>query len=284
MNGILNVYKPSGISSAAAVGRVRRALGYRHVGHMGTLDPIGEGVLLVGVGKGARLFNYYLGKSKTYEATFRFGEISDTLDVTGRITGTTNNVPAVYEIQSALEKFIGSLNQLPPQYSAKSVGGVRAYELARKGLIADLRPSAVTVNEFSLLKKTGDNEYLFRIDCSAGTYIRSLCRDLAESLDSLALMTSIKRTRCGTFYAENSVKINNITPDIVISLDEALVDMPRFDAPDAAYGKIVNGVPYETNASFDGDFTLYCRNELIGVAHLCGQAIRIKTYLKGELK
>lgn len=86
MNGIINAYKPSGISSAAAVGKIRHALGYRHVGHMGTLDPIGEGVLLVGIGKGARLFDYYLGKSKTYEATFKFGISSDTLDIAGNIT------------------------------------------------------------------------------------------------------------------------------------------------------------------------------------------------------
>lgn len=284
MNGILNVYKPSEISSAATVGKVRRALGYRHVGHMGTLDPIGEGVLLVGVGKGARLFDYYLGKSKTYEAAFRFGITSDTLDITGNVTEKTDNIPNERTIKDALNKFIGVQEQLPPAYSAKSVGGVRAYELARKGLAPELKPAVITVNRFDMIKTVGENEYLFRIDCSAGTYIRSLCRDLAESLGSLALMTSIKRTRCGTFFVENSVKIENITPDIVLSLDDALSEMPRFDAPDEAYKTIINGVPYKTELAPEGDFTLYCRNELIGIARVQSSCIKIKTYLKGDLK
>ncbi len=284
MNGIINAYKPSGISSAAAVGKIKHALGYGHIGHMGTLDPIGEGVLLVGVGKGARLFDHYLKKSKTYEASFAFGTCTDTLDITGKITGTTGNIPAQSDIALALKRFIGTQEQLPPAYSAKSVGGVRAYELARKGITAELKPSVITVGAFDLLRKTGENEYMFRIDCSAGTYIRSLCRDLAAGLGSLAVMTSIKRTRCGAFFAENSIKIEDITPDIVIPLNVALSDMPRYDAPDAAYKKIVNGVPYEADDAPDGEFTLYCRGELIGIGVKSDRGIKTKTFLKGDLK
>ena len=284
MNGIINAYKPSGISSAAAVGKIRHALGYRHVGHMGTLDPIGEGVLLVGIGKGARLFDYYLGKSKTYEATFKFGISSDTLDIAGNITDSTNSIPDASSISAALNSLVGKQEQLPPLYSAKSVGGVRAYELARKGIAVELKSSVITVNSFELLKEIGENEYLFRIDCSAGTYIRSLCRDLAEKLGSLAVMTSIKRTRCGKFFAENSIKLGDITPDIVVPLETALSDIERYDAPESAYKKSVNGVPYPADDAPKGEFALYCRNELIGLATVVDGAVKIKTYLKGDLK
>ena len=131
MTGIVNINKPSGISSSQAVGKVRRALGERRIGHMGTLDPMGEGVLLMGVGKCTRLFDLFLGKSKTYEASFKFGLTTDTLDITGRILDETSDIPTMSDIEARLSSFIGRQMQVPPQYSAKSIGGRRAYDLAR---------------------------------------------------------------------------------------------------------------------------------------------------------
>ena len=164
MGGVLNIYKPPGLSSAAVVGKVKHILGTRAVGHMGTLDPMGEGVLLMGVGKGTRLFDWFLGKSKTYEATFRFGIMTDTIDSTGTVTGNTDVVPTAGGIADVLPSLTGDVMQMPPAYSAKSVGGVRAYKLARAGRAVELKPAAVHIDTIELLGKTGENEYQFRIE------------------------------------------------------------------------------------------------------------------------
>lgn len=282
MNGILNINKPSGMSSAAAVGKVKRLLGTRAVGHMGTLDPIGEGVLMMGVGKGTRLFEYYLGKSKTYEAAFRFGVETDTLDVTGIETSRTDHVPTESEIIAALPRLIGACEQIPPIYSAKSIGGVRAYKLAREGKIPELKAASVTINALELLGQIGDDEYLFRIDCSSGTYVRSICRDLAYACGSLGLMTAIKRTRCGKYFVEDAVDLEKATMSDIIPLDNALSELDRFDAADADYKKLVNGVPVVSEGVPVGKFALYCRGELLGIANNTEEGIRIKTYLKED--
>lgn len=279
-SGVVNIYKESGPSSSAIVGKVKRALGTRAVGHMGTLDPMGEGVLLVGVGKGTRLFEYYLSKTKTYEATFRFGCTSDTLDVTGNITAETA-APTQEQIERVLPLLVGTQNQIPPSYSAKSVGGVRAYKLAREGKAPQLKPVEITVNSLELIKEVGENEYLFRIDCSSGTYIRSLCRDLAEMSGSLGLMTSIKRTRCGNFRADDAVRVENVTMSDIIPLEIAISDLKRYDLADNLYKKVVNGVPVEIDG-IEGNFALFCRNELIGIAENTPRGVRIKTYLKED--
>lgn len=281
MNGIVNVYKPSGISSSAAVGKVKHVLGTRAVGHMGTLDPMGEGVLLMGVGKGTRLFDFYLKKTKTYEANFRFGLMTDTVDSTGTVTARTEILPSEEEIERALPSFIGEQDQIPPIYSAKSVGGVRAYKLARSGQMPELKPSRITVNELKTIGRVGENEYRFLIDCSAGTYVRSICRDIASALGSLAIMTAIKRTRCGEFTAEQAIAPENLTVSDIIPLERAVSSLSRVDLPDEMYKKAVNGVPIEANAP-DGIFALFCRGELLGLAHRTERGIKIATYLKED--
>ena len=282
INGIVNINKPSGISSSLAVSKVRRALGERKIGHMGTLDPMGEGVLLMGVGKCTRLFDYFLGKTKTYEAAFRFGFSTDTLDITGKTIAQTIDIPTMTDIVQRIPEFFGVQMQMPPQYSAKSVGGQRAYDLARKGVTAELKASQIEVNSFDLLKKTDENEYLFRIDCSSGTYIRSLCRDLATALGSLATMTSIKRTRCGNFFIEDSVSPEAVTASDVKSPKEALAGMTEFEAPEAFYGKLTNGVPVMIDNAPTGKFVLYCAGELLGIAGLEDRGVKIITYLKED--
>ena len=126
MKGIINFYKPKGISSAAAVGQVKRILGRKDVGHMGTLDPDAEGVLLIGVGKATRLFDFFLNKDKVYVAEFTFGYETDTLDGSGTVIAMTDKIPSAEEIKAVLKKFIGKISQFPPKYSSKSINGRRA--------------------------------------------------------------------------------------------------------------------------------------------------------------
>lgn len=269
------------MTSSDVVRIVRKKLGLRAVGHMGTLDPIGEGVLLIGVGKGTRLFDYYLNKTKTYETVFTFGYETDTLDVTGKTERKTLRIPTEEEIETGCGNLTGVIKQIPPSYSAKSVGGVRAYSLARKGLTPELKAAEVTVSEFSLIEKLPDNGYKFRIDCSSGTYVRSLCRDLARSVGSLASMRSIKRTRAGKYLISDSISIDEISWDKVIPIESALSELPKVELPDSFYKKIVNGVPAEYPTDYER-FLLYCGGEFFGIGAHSNGSVRVVTYLREE--
>ena len=285
MNGILNFYKKPGITSQDAVSSVRKILHFRHVGHMGTLDPQGEGVLLLGIGKGARLFDYYLGKDKVYEAEFEFGYETDTLDKDGTTVLTTDVFPSEEEIKAKLCLLVGEQMQLPPKYSAKNIDGKRAYDLARKGVEFSLKPCRITVYEAVLVAKTGENKYLFRIHCSGGTYIRGICRDLAYSLGSLATMTSIKRIKCGKFALSDAVTEEALAVDpeaSIIPLTDALSDLPRYDVADEKYSKLKNGVRLDISLFFDVPFTVYCKGELFGIGAIEDGKLIVKTNLREE--
>ena len=282
MKGILNLYKESGVTSAAVIHKARRILGIRAVGHMGTLDPAGTGVLLAGVGKGARLFDFYLKKDKEYEAEFAFGYTTDTLDGDGAVTDTTGVFPSKNQIIKALPHLTGNLAQIPPAYSAKSIGGVRAYSLARRGETPDLKPAPVRVDSFELLGQTAEHTYRFRIACSAGTYIRSLCRDLAANLGSLACMTAIHRARAGEFTDKTAVRLERLErlkESALIPLEAALAGLPRRDFPETLYQKILNGLKIDTEAS-EEPFTVYCRGELFGIGKAPDGKLKIPAFLK----
>jgi tRNA pseudouridine55 synthase len=250
---------------------------------MGTLDPQGEGVLLLGVGKGARLFDFFLSKDKVYEATFKFGYETDTLDKDGTITSNTDTIPAEEDIRAKLSEMVGEQLQLPPKYSAKNIDGKRAYDLAREGKDFELKPCKITIYDAQLLSKVGENEFLFRIHCSGGTYIRSICRDLAYSLGSLATMTSIKRTKCGKFNVKDAVKeldFSAYPQRYIIPLSEVLSDLPRYDVPDEDYAKLLNGVSLVMTQDFDKPFTVWCKGELFGLGEIIDGKLIVKTNLK----
>ncbi|MDR0426644.1 MAG: tRNA pseudouridine(55) synthase TruB [Clostridiales bacterium] len=270
MNGLLNINKPKGMTSADVVHRVRRITGEKRVGHMGTLDPQGTGVLLLGVGRGAKLFDAFLSKDKVYEADFTFGFTTDTLDGEGIVTDRTSVLPSRVQLEKALPGLTGRLNQVPPRYSAKSVGGVRAYKLAREDRAFELSAAAVAVYEFSLLEERTADTWRFLIRCSSGTYVRSLCRDLAASVGSLAAMTAINRLRAGSFSVSDSVGLDALAADCrryLIPLTEAVAAFPRYDAPAEKYELLKNGVKLYTDAVIPASAAVYCRGELFGLGH-----------------
>lgn len=285
MNGVVNLYKPKGWTSRDAVNKVRSCLGVKEVGHMGTLDPQGEGVLPVGVGKATRLFDAFLKKDKVYEADFAFGYETDTLDGEGVTINDGGRIPSESEVEEAIGKLVGEQMQIPPAYSAKSVGGVRAYDLARKGEKVELKPALVTIYDARVICRSGDT-YRVYVHCGAGTYIRSVCRDLAYSLGTYATMTSIKRIRSGVFKVENSVTVDdliNLKEKAVIPVSDVLADFPRFDVPDEKYEKLRNGVKIFVPQTPAPPFAVYCRNELFGLGELRDDGtIKIRTYLKDD--
>ena len=164
MNGFFNLYKPSGMTSALLVHLVKKKTGAK-CGHMGTLDPMASGVLPVGIGKANRLFEYLLDKEKEYAAEFTFGAETDTLDKTGAVTQTSEYLPAREELEALLPRFVGEIEQVPPRYSAKNVGGRRGYDLARRGVEFTLPPKKVTVTSYRLTGQPGRGVFSFLIRC-----------------------------------------------------------------------------------------------------------------------
>lgn len=280
MNGLINLFKPSGISSQAAVTRVKRILGERTVGHMGTLDPMAEGVLAVGVGKSARLFDYLCGRDKTYIAKFSFGYETDTLDALGAVVSRTADIPSVDAVGNAMQSLVGEIEQIPPAFSAKHVAGKRAYALARSGEKVELRPVKVTIRSASLVSQPAMNEFIFEICCSSGTYIRSICRDVAAMCGSLATLTFLRRTRSGKFDVSDS-----ITPENLGKLGQAalippseVIDLPRYDVSKELYEDLVFG--RKIPCTFADPRAIYGNGELFGIGCAADGVLKIKTYLR----
>lgn len=242
MNGFFNINKPAGMTSAQVVNIVKRILGKRlKVGHMGTLDPMATGVLPIAVGRATRLFNFLLNKRKTYIATFEFGYLTDTLDKTGNVLKCGCDIPSFEKIDSSLCSFIGELEQIPPIYSAKSINGVRAYKIARSGRKVELKSSKITVYEFKILKQIDETKYQFEIECSAGTYIRSLCRDLAQNLGTCATMIDLVRTKSGNFEIQDSISPDKISERFLYSIDFVLDDLPVIEFNQAELRNLLDG-------------------------------------------
>ena len=280
VSGFININKPAGISSAAAVAKVRRIVGVP-CGHMGTLDPMASGVLPVALGSASRLFNYLLDKEKVYRAVFRFGAETDTLDATGVLLRVGQAVPAEEEIRAALPRFFGEIEQMPPAYSAKSVNGVRAYRLAREGKEVALQPKKVSVHRFELLGRTAEDSFAFRIACGGGTYIRSLARDIAAACGTCALMTSLVRERSGPFTLENSV-----APDALRAeswCDRLIPPQDVFSMPALSFAgeearRLRNGQRLRAEQPC-GEYKLWLDGAFYGIARVEEGAVRAKVKL-----
>ena len=204
-SGIINVLKPAGISSNAVLSKVKKALNIKKVGHLGTLDPLGTGVLPVCVGKATRLFDYYLNKDKVYRTVFVFGKTTDTLDSEGLITNQNDVLVSKNDLLNILPEFVGKMDQMPPMYSAKKINGKKAYELARENKEVVLKPKQIEIYNIKLIEELQQNTFLLEVHCSSGTYIRSLARDIGNFCDSSAYLVGLLRTKVGNFKLEDAV-------------------------------------------------------------------------------
>ncbi len=282
MNGLINLYKPTGMSSAQAVSRVKRILGEKTVGHMGTLDPMAEGVLVIGVGKSARLFDYISGRKKTYIAKFKFGYTTDTLDALGDVTETTDDIPSVDAVLHAMQSLVGEIEQIPPVYSAKHVDGKRAYALARDGKSVELKPVRVSIYETELICQPRMDEMVFSITCSAGTYIRAICRDVGKMCGSLATLTYLQRTRSGCFDVKDSVRLDELEriKEKVLIAPQSVLDLPVYNVDDGLYDDMVHGRKLKCDVACDS--LIYCNGQFFGIGHSVDGILKIKTYLRDD--
>jgi len=212
-NGVLNLNKPPGITSRRVVDRVQRLARPAKAGHAGTLDPLASGVLVVCVGTATRLIEYVQRMPKRYTATFLLGRESPTDDVEGEVAGLTDPpVPDEEQIRAATQRFVGRIEQRPPAYSAVKVQGRRAYDLARRGKQVELKARPVTVHGIDVVDYTYP-ELTLDVLCGSGTYIRSLGRDLAESLGTKAVMSALRRTAIGEFRADDALDPEQLAPE-----------------------------------------------------------------------
>jgi len=202
---ILNIYKPKGITSFGVVKKIRRIVGEKKVGHGGTLDPFAEGVLIIGTGSDTKELKKITNTDKAYTASIELGKTTDTLDPEGDVL-EKKKIPRLTEskINKVLESFLGPSMQTPPMFSAKKIGGVKLYELARKNIIVDRKPAQINISDISLINFNGTN-IVFTVSCSKGTYIRVLGKEIAEKLDTVGYLNSLIRTRVGEYLIDQSV-------------------------------------------------------------------------------
>ncbi len=282
--GVLLVDKPAGMTSHDVVAIVRRATGTRRVGHTGTLDPFATGLLIVLIGRGTRLIPYVEGEPKVYEATIRFGVETDTDDITGE-TIRTAEPPSDAAIEAAIRELTGAIDQVPPDYSAKQVGGTRAYSAARRGTALQLEPSRVMVNAWTVLGRSG-TDLTVRISCGAGTYIRALARDLGRLTNSAAHLVALRRTHSGPFSLDHAVTIDDLRagPVALQPLRVAVPSLPVRRLDDAELGRVGHGnaigAPPERGQSDGARIALVDHEEtLIAVAERCGSELRPRLVL-----
>lgn len=268
------------MSSASAVGKVKHILGEKRVGHMGTLDPMAQGVLVIGVGKSARLFDYLSGERKQYICKFKFGYETDTLDALGSTVNTTRDIPSVDAVYAAMQSLIGKQEQNPPVYSAKHIDGKRAYALARSGEAVELKPSLVEIFGTELICQPSMSEFVFSVDCSTGTYIRSICRDVAKMCGSLATLTYLQRTRSGRFNVSDSVTFENleVIKGNALIAPNKILELPRYEI--SVENKIDLDFGRKLPCREQGDFAVYCDGTLYGIGCSVDGILKIKTFLK----
>jgi len=284
-NGVLLVDKPGGVTSHDVVARARRALGTRKVGHAGTLDPMATGLLILGVGPATRLLTFIVGLDKTYLATIRLGQATTTDDAEGEVTEAAEPgaIAAVADeaIATGIDLLRGEIDQVPSTVSAIKVDGRRAYDLARAGEEVQLKSRRVTVSRFDVLatRRTADAiELDVVVDCSSGTYIRALARDLGRHLGVGGHLTALRRTRIGRFDVAEAVAADDIAPvALQAPADAAARALPVLhvdarQATDLRHGKRLTGLaaalPGPRTAAVDPD------GALVGVVEARGADVR----------
>lgn len=271
-SGFVNVIKPTGESSSNIVLKVKRILGIKKVGHLGTLDPAASGVLPVAFGKATKFFDYFLTKDKEYIADVKFGVETDTLDSFGQIIDKNDLQVSEAQIQGVLGEFIGRISQVPPKYSAIKIDGKKACDLAREGKDVEIKSREIEIFDLKLLGQMGDNLFRFKVHCSAGTYIRTLFSDIAKRLGTISSTPVIIRTKSGAFEIEKAITLSELeTSKEVISIEELFSKFKTFEVSDKEIiKKILNGVKIsKKELDFDENekFFIKIDNQLVGMYH-----------------
>lgn len=278
-DGFININKPAGMTSHDVVNRVRRIFNTKKVGHAGTLDPFATGVLPVAVGRAAKFLEYLSDCDKSYRAEILFGIETTTGDITGEIIQQAQcTAQTTDEFNTVLSSFIGTIRQTPPKYSAIKINGRKAYELARKNVNFELPSREVTIYNLTIVS-LNENSVVVDVDCSKGTYIRSLAVDIGRRLGIPATLKNLQRTRAGHFTIADSVtleKLQELGEAALINVDTCLEHLPRFELPAYRLKAFCSGLTTRINDNIAEGALLkvYVDGDFIGVGKI----------LEGELK
>ena len=295
MNGFFNIWKPTGMSSAAVVAVMRRLTGEKRTGHAGTLDPEAAGVLPIMTGKATRLFDYLVDKEKEYEAVCAFGSSTDTQDATGTALETGTDYPDMETVREKAQELTGEIRQRPSMYSAIKVGGKPLYVRARKGESIEVPERTVTVYSIDVTGEEPDHGAALRVRCGKGTYIRTLCDDLGKKCGCPAHMRSLIRTRSGVFTKETAITLEEARElaaegrlaERMLLPDHPLGHLKKAEIPEkyakqvAAGAKIPAGALREETGENE-NLRVYLNGEFWGIMHRDGDMLAWKVQIAPE--
>ena len=255
MNGVINIYKNTGMTSFDVVAMVRRVAKMKKVGHTGTLDPAASGVLPVCLGKATKIIDYIMENKKVYRVNLKLGMVTDTYDLEGEVLREEDASHITKdEILNCINSFLGTIDQVPPMYSALKQNGVRLYELARQGIEVHREARKITIYSIENIKIESNDNIQMDVCCSKGTYIRSLCYDIGEKLNVGATMTALERIQNGPFTKEEAINIEDLTEELlekhIISIEKALDSFEKITVNEK-FGKLLrNGVKVFDNRMY----------------------------------
>ena len=286
MDGIIIIDKEKNVTSHDVVKKVKKLLNDK-VGHTGTLDPNATGVLPILVGKGTKVSKYLMNHDKAYEAVLKLGEKRDTADIEGNVIEKREVNKEVFNksvIEQTLKQFIGKQKQIPPMYSAIKVNGKKLYEYARIGQNVEIEPRDIEIYDINLVNIDEENkEITFQVKCSKGTYIRTLCEEIAESLNTIGYMKELKRLQVGEFYLQDAIKIEELENNIhnkefmdkhFITMENFFSKYPELQLEDKKINLLLNGVQLACKQK-DGIYRIYNQShQFIGVAVLKNELLK----------
>ena len=279
----LNVYKEKGITSFDVIHKLRKILNIKKIGHSGTLDPLAQGVLQIAVGDATRLLEY-LDNDKEYIAEIKFGYNSTTDDDEGEKEFIKKPDFTEKELQYTLNEFNGKISQIPPKYSAIKIDGQKLCDLARKNKqIPEIKPRDVEIYSIKLINFQAPDCAKIKVNCSKGTYIRSLARDIGEKLNCGAYLTNLTRTKAGNFHIENSQKLSAEIKNFALNPIDAL-NLNKIEITEEQYKKVINGNPlkYIENKINSKKYMLIFNNTLVSIANLSDNILKMEKVFKTE--
>ncbi|MBU3189261.1 tRNA pseudouridine(55) synthase TruB [Clostridium bowmanii] len=289
MNGILNIFKPTGMTSFDVVRIIKKITHIKKVGHAGTLDPEASGVLPVCIGKATKAIDYIMGDFKIYETELKLGVITDTYDREGKILAESEVKASCAEIIQAINSFVGEIKQVPPMYSALKVNGKKLYELARAGIEIEREARPITIYDIEITDIK--IPYVkFRVKCSKGTYIRSLCYDIGELLKCGGMMWNLQRTATGQFHIEDTINIVDLNEENInghiMPIETIFKNNIKVTIEDRFVKFLLNGVVVKDRlltCKFEADtiYSIYNNdNDFIGIADKSIEGVRlIKSFI-----
>ena len=277
MDGIIIINKPKGCTSHDVVSKVKKIYKEK-VGHTGTLDPMATGVLSLLIGKGTQCSKYLINHNKTYKVTLELGKKTDTADIEGTIIEKQEVALELFQrdkIDKTLKSFIGKQEQIPPKYSAIKVKGKKLYEYARKGIEVEIKPRQIEIYKINLLSINKNKKQIeFRVSCSKGTYIRSLCEDIANKLGTVGYMTELEREKVGDFTLDQGITLkelesennleNSIKKSKIITIEKLFKNLKAIKLQEKEYKLFLNGGRIVERNKQDGVYKIYFENKFIG--------------------